>query len=355
MDQPNNPILADVGDADDPASIATAIQNLEPTLAALPFSSEVLSHYRHIPAAIQAVYNTLLPAAQLISSTATKYALLARSSGDAPPLEYASDLLRGSRLLVAACWTLQNPDAGCSISVQRHTRQAVRAILRAVGTFLRDPSAPHTGVVWEACHVIDKVPRGNRNAMRRDLLIYVSECQETIREFQTLVDDSPGEQEGDEDHYSARELPVAEACLGLLKCSRGLLKATMEMMDHLDSGTGTTTGDTAATNDTSDADRWRTLATIHERACTVGYGVTTFGAALYPPLWPGGADVVNPEVRDEVERQVLALRQLLQYVVEEVHPRYDFPDAILNVVVKIQSAVEVRTAEALQGITAYEE
>jgi Grap2 and cyclin-D-interacting len=331
MDQSQDPLLIDGGEMDDPGSIASAIQNLEQTLSALPFSSDGLSHYRHIPTEVQAVYDTLTPAAQIISST-----------------EYASDILRGCRILVAACWTLQNPETGCSIALQRHTRQAVRAILRAVGTFLSDPSAPHTGVLWEACNVIleNKVPRGNRNAMRRDLFTYLSECHETIQEFQTLVDDSPGEEEDDEDHYSARELPMAQAGLGLLKCSRGLVKATMEMMDHLDKCT--------ASADDSDTDRWRAIATIHERACTVGYGVTDFGASLYPPLLPGD-DSDNPEVRREVERQTLSLRQLLQYMVEDLHPCYDFPETMMDVVLKIQSAVEVRTAEALQGITAQEE
>lgn len=198
-----------------------------------------------------------------------------------------------------------------------------------------------------------KVPCGNRNAMRRDLFTYVSECQETIREFQTLVDDSPGEQEEDEERYSLRELPLSEACLGLLKCSCGRLKASMEMMDHLGSASGTTLEDTTPANDTSDTDRWQALATLHERACTVGYGVTDFGAALYPPLWSGD-DADSSEVRREVERQAQALRQLLQYVVVELYPRYDFPEATWNVVLKIQSAVEERTAEALQGIMAHE-
>lgn len=346
MEPSNDPsLLIDVGDTDDPASIATAIQDLEQTLSALPLHTGVLSHYRSIPAAVQAVYDTLIPAAHLISSTATKFALLARTSGDAPPpMEYAADLLRGSRILVAACWTLQSPDTGCSVSVQRHTRQAVRAVLRAVGTFLSDPSAPHTGVVWEACNVIveQKVPRGNRNAMRRDLFTYLSECQETIREFQTLVDESPEDDEEDEDHYSAQELPMAEGGLGLLKCSRGSLKAAMELMDHLDSCAVNAT-------DGSDTDPWRAIATIYERVCVVGYGVTDLGASLYPPLLPD-----NSEFRREVERQVHALRELLQYAVEELHPRYDFPNATMEVVWKIQSAVEVRAAEALQGITAPE-
>ena len=348
-----SPFLVDDASDIDPESIGNAIQNLEQTLSALPLSDGAISHYRHIPTPVQEIYDTLIPAAQLISSTATKYALMARDGNDGPPPEYARDLLRGARILVAACFFFQTPAAaGGSLSLQRHTRKAVRAILRAVVTFYGDPSAPHTGVVWDACQGLEQnMPRGNRNAMRRDLFTYLRECQETIREFQTLLDDSV-EEDDDDDHYTSAELPVARASWGLLNCSRGMLKATMEIMDHLDKSTASPALSSSSINssndDTNDEEHcWHAIVMLHNRVATVGYGVTDLGAALYPPLLLGSEDTV---ISCEVQRQAQALRQLLQYILEDVQPRYGLLDPVWETVQKIQTAVEVRTAEVQQGI-----
>jgi hypothetical protein len=44
-----------------------------------------------------------------------------------------------------------------------------------------------------------KLPIGNRNAMRRDWFTYMADCNETLEEFQALIDEGPELREEDEE------------------------------------------------------------------------------------------------------------------------------------------------------------
>jgi hypothetical protein len=431
---------------EDPLSILKMIQKLDETIAVLqqpqspPLTSssstiptslpmELLTHYHHIPPSVQQIYDTLLQGATLIHGTVTKYTLMGQmeqnnNNCSTAQIPYLQDLLQGCRMVTACVMTMHHPPLGCSRSVQNHTRTAVRAIVRSVvqliQVFVVDAVDHHgnhhqhhaslpaqrTGVVWEACTVLleKKLPVGNRNAMRRDLFTYRMESNVTIQEFQALLLTSPSEQHHyhptDDDHhnneqeeedddediedcYSVSELPIAVACVGILKCSRGTINVAMDAMDRIGmsispppsslqedrtnttttiaggSGTNDAVGVTNKNNISNNNDgedqnhaRWICTSTLHDLACQVGYGVTDLGASLYPPLVlqtsdDSKKDVGALQVKDdtittaavatttavadnndnntlyqEVRRQSDAVRRVLQFIVD-IHSKYD--------------------------------
>merc|ERR1712038_1636606 len=97
--------------------------------------------------------------------------------------------------------------------------------------------AQKTGAVWSACDdILSKLPRGNRACMRREIFTWVADCNETMQEFQDIVEHSSTTSVGDDDvdvddeedfvseeRYSSKELGIAIASLALIKCSRGIL------------------------------------------------------------------------------------------------------------------------------------
>jgi hypothetical protein len=427
---------------EDPLSILKMIQKLDETIAVLqqqqppPLTSssstiptslpmEVLTHYHHIPPSVQQIYDTLLQGATLIHGTVTKYTLMGQmeqnnNNCSTAQIPYLQDLLHGCRMVTACVMTMHHPPLGCSRSVQNHTRTAVRAIVRSVVQLIQvfvvdvvdhhgnhqqhhtSLPAQRTGVVWEACTVLleKKLPVGNRNAMRRDLFTYRMESNVTIQEFQAMLLASPSEHhhrhptDGDnhnneqeeeedddddiEDCYSVSELPIAVACVGILKCSRGTINIAMDTMDRIgmsilppssslqEDRTNTTTTGGGVTNNNNNSNnhnnndgedqnhaRWICTSTLHDLACQVGYGVTDLGASLYPPLVlqrpdDSKKDVGALQVKDdtitttaatatttavadnnddntlyqEVQRQSDAVRRVLQYIVD-IHSKYD--------------------------------
>lgn len=88
---------------------------------------------------------------------------------------------------------------GCSRSTRKFVKQSSRAIVARVISLVEsfvslsalesNVGAQNTGAVWDVCdEAISKIPKGNRVSMRRELFTWVRECNETMEEFQELVD-----------------------------------------------------------------------------------------------------------------------------------------------------------------------
>jgi hypothetical protein len=295
-----------------------------------------LSHYRIIPNDIEKAYTLLDTGAQMIYNTATKYTLVGKISMK-DQMKLGTDLLRGCELIGASLQTIVTDSTGCSRSVRHLTQRSCLSIFINVlhlvecfedGTALsleqinNNVGAQRTGAVWESCdHVLKKLlPKGNRNAIRRELFTWTRECQDTMEEFQELVDlgpklsarveEDPDFEEGEEDdyfgsddqedQYCETELPIAQACLGVLKNSRGNMKIALETCEIL--------GEKVHSNDSTEHQRYLDdIQKIYEYARNVGEGVTDFGSLLYPPI-------LNTDLTGPVRKQVGYIMQLQDYI-----------------------------------------
>jgi hypothetical protein len=178
----------------------------------------------------------------------------------------------------------------------------------------KELGAQKTGAVWQTCSVIldKKLPMGNRNAMRRDLLTYIMECQETMDEFQEMIDlgpsigmnqdaDEPASAEdqgnkgesfeefinGQNDQYStSKELALAEAVLTLVKLSRGTIKLSLQALDAVgeELKESSMASEEGRPGKAEQKARLQWIRSLHEECCSVGEGMTDLGTTLYPPL-----------------------------------------------------------------------
>jgi hypothetical protein len=119
---------------------------------------------------------------------------------------------------------------------------------------------------------------------------------------------------GDDEQYSEAEMQMAKACLGLLKCSRGTMKVTLETCEDL--------GVKAA--EIQDEKCLDSIAQLHEYARAVGVGVTDFGSVMYPPILPSTSDLevqLRKQAQSIITLQdfVLGLDRLPQKVSELAH------------------------------------
>jgi hypothetical protein len=368
--------------------------------------------------------------------------------------EMADDLFRGCTLVGTACLAL---DPCLGPSARHHVLTASRGIITSVvqllegqmmerkgenknkevggsgdgdgddskdGGACEDDSsssptlATRTGVVWHHCDIVlqRRLPVGNRNAMRRDLLTYLHECQETMDEFQAMIDEGPlslpplptptettaasrndagelggdlsGDDDGDEeeweafldgrfDRYSSSEMSVAEACVSLVKCSRGVLNLVLQAEDAWGSDTNLREGDdvdndddhcdvhaTTTTLSEEGVVRMERMGRIHELARSVGMGMTDLGAALYPPL---AFDAVGVQVMRQSRAIRNALRSVVSMTIEgndgdsddcgtfnddagAMDLTGDLPPPVLELYRKLAVAIQRREAEALDAI-----
>lgn len=354
----------------DAASVLLGLENLAKSLKSLndTQSAPHLSHFRQVPESVTSAYDFLRQGASLCHGTSTKYTLMGKIDEDKAN-EIVVDLLKGCQLVATGCLVLHQDSIGCSRSVRHSVKQAGRAIVSTVsqlveafvnhsatatssdGEHPNNVGAQRTGAVWQTCDAVAKLPVGNRNAMRRDLFTYVAECNESMNEFQELIDLGPSLAEergasteeswddfltGQSDQYSADEIPVAAACLFLIKCSRGsmnvLLKACEQVGSLLEEGEHVSE---------STQQRLDWMSRAHDLGRAVGDGMTDLGANLYPPLQ-------RENLEPEIMRQGAAIEALVDYVLDcteiEGEPR--------ELATSIQSAIRKRQDEAIEALRA---
>lgn len=345
-----------------------------------------LSHYRVLPDNVTTAYDLLQQGVQLVRHTSTKYALIgAINTNEQSTL--GDDLLRGCELIGAAIHVTIEDSSGCSRAVRRYNQKAVLAIyiatlrlveafhpetirssssssatainittVQAVATAENNVGAQKTGVVWEACdHILNKMlPQGNRNAIRREIFTWTRECNDTMEEFQEMIDLGPREagvvednaiEEADEDEddfddeeqYTDDDLPIAKACFGLLKISRGNLKIALETLEALGN---------KANNETQDNDEYlESIAKVHEYARIVGEGVTDLGSVMYPPLIPSSSTTTN-NLENEIRKQVACIMEFQDYILG----LENIPTNISELANTLRNAAETREREFFSAL-----
>jgi UPF0176 protein len=321
-----------------------------------------LSHYRDIPEEVQKAYTLIDNGAQMIHSTATKYTLVGKINLK-DQVKLGTDLLRGCELIGAALHVLLQDHSGCSRAVRHLTQRAALAIfinvLHLVEAF-EDGSAldgnvgaQMTGAVWEACdEVLNKLlPKGNRNAIRRELFTWQKEIQDTMEEFQDMIDlgpadgidgnDDAGDEEDEDDffgmdgeeQYDVKDFPIAKACLHIIKNSRGNMKIAVETCEVLGEK------HQAAQDDGYLA----SILQVLSYARSVGEGVTDLGSLLYPPI----CDNLG-ELQSQVAKQMHFIKALQEYILG----LEGMPSKITELASILSHAIDARQEEFDQAVVA---
>jgi len=353
----------------DPKEILAALERLAVSLQELndQDSAPKLSHYRHLPDGVAQAYELLQQGAALVYNTSTKYTLMGKINTEEQS-KMAKDLLKGCQYVGTGCLVLHDNHSGCACSTRKHAKQASRAIVNTViqlmQAFLNDPTvlekdnsigAQKTGAVWQTCNTIleKKLPQGNRNAMRRDLFTYMMECNETMQEFQQLIDEGPSLREeneekiertnedswaaflnGQDEQYTVDELPIATACIALIKISRGTINATLQACEAA--------GQQLSSENDDDDDILKWIQSLHRLARAVGENMTDLGAALYPPL-----QLMSVEI--QVETQAEAIEQVLEFLLD-ASSSLNLPEDVTELATKLQTNIQRRRQEALDSI-----
>jgi hypothetical protein len=328
---------------------------------------ESMSHWRTLPPLVKSAYQMLDDACSLLSNTATRYVLVAKAAAAAAKTtpqkptsssssssnnsnnnnnddtagvnELASELLKGSEMIGAATYILYSDvDCGSSDALRKYIKLYSRGVVLSVVSLVqyvegslyttttaattkttiistatkdddKDAAAQKAGAVWDACDKINTVlPRGNRNAVRRDVLNWAKDCNVTIEEFDELLSQSVNkndcaannnssnenddgmENDDDEIMYTAPEMKIVHASINVIKCSKNVLNLILATCEYI----GANCVDALLPNTASDDDKYtaltqrnmalRWITNLHILANTIGEGVTELGVLLYPPL-----------------------------------------------------------------------
>jgi Grap2 and cyclin-D-interacting len=356
-------------------------------------SANQLSHYRHLPPAVVHALDLLDQGAAVVEATATKYTLVGQQEQEQQAAVVlslmATELLQGCQLVATAALVICDGNVGtanatnslgCAQPFRAHVKRTARSIVGAVQNLVqifvdreRVPAgervnqdlnaAQRTGVVWDACQKVlqKQMPRGNRTAFRRDWMIYQRDCQDTLEEFQALYDEGPvegdsGELTNGDDHdtterYTKKELPVVQACLYIIKSSRGSLKVTVTACEAVGAVVDTLQQADGSSDDVDCAGRLKWIAAVHDLARLVGEGVTDFGSVLYPPL---SVDTLTAEVN----RQATAICNSVSFILDATvttgppSSTLELPAEVTELAGKIHAAIQMRQEEALKGIAA---
>jgi len=316
-----------------------------------------LGHWRDLTGSeVETAYKMMDDGAELVKASSTKYTLLGKIDLE-DGSKLTEELRKGCELIATSTFLLHQPLLLCSRPTRHYAKQYARAIIATVRQLVQsfahgdatdnntttnnnnNVGAVKTGAVWSACDaLLGKLPRGNRGCMRRELFTWVGDCNETMGEFQELVDlgvvvveeeDGDGEEEdgwdtfcenkGTGDSYIALELPISTASVALIRCSRGVLNLVLKACECAGAVSIMVEGEltkrrrqqqqniTTTTEQHGDTDTsakggeeeedisllaleqrrdliWQWISTLHEMAQRVGEGVTDLGMAMYPPI-----------------------------------------------------------------------
>ncbi|GKY98962.1 hypothetical protein MPSEU_000851900 [Mayamaea pseudoterrestris] len=388
--------MASTGAPTAATSSLQTLQRLEETLKSLPDkeSAPKLSHYRAIPSSLQNAFDLLQQAASSIHANSTKFALMGKIDVSQATEMARDTLLPGCQWICTGALVVHQDSTGCTKSLRHAIKRATRAVLQStiqlVQCFTGDAAAfteneqlaaQRTGAVWEACQTIlnmqngqsSSLPISNQLAMRREFSIYIKECNETMQEFQEMIDAGPSLDEGKEhengdgeadeidegeepsweqflgggtDQYTLQETPIATSALALVKCSRGCINVAMQACD--DVGKSLTEDATGNGNELSNVDeaRLQWILRLFNCAQAVGEGMTDLGAAMYPPI-------KRQELECQILRQCAAMEELLACLFDRTLPEYESFDLgrnVSNLATKLQLAVGRRKDEALEAV-----
>ena len=338
-------------------------------------SSLSLSHWRELTTDVESAYKMMEDGANLVKSTSTKYTLVGKINVD-DGAKLAEDLRKGSELIAAGAFVIHSPLAGCGYSCRSYAKKTARGIVATLITLVQsfidgdalegNVGAQKTGAVWSCCdEILNKLmPKGNRVSMKRDLLIWMKECNETISEFQEMLDLGPSsssdidKKEQDDtwddfiggsgdDQYSESDFQIAKPSLAIIKCSKGAINCVSKTCEFV--------GEQISKLDISPAQRKTLLQWIshlHDKARAVGGGMTDLGALLYPPL------VIEGDLPTEIESQTLAIIDICELLIstdtrpdDNVESMLALPAEILELATKIRNMVNLRRSEAESSLS----
>lgn len=284
-------------------------------LSVLP--SESISHWRTLPPNVSSAYQLLVDGASYIHATSTKYTLISNTGHNQESGNLAVELRKGAELLGTGTLLLFSESCGSSRSLKHYVKLHARAVVASVVSLLQyfedayqtggnelknccnnNIGAQKTGAIWSACDKLtSSLPRGNRAAMRRDLMVWMRDCNDSIAEFEELVLLGPkikeqvdDDDDDDDEQYTAEELMLAKACVNLMKCSKNVLNLVMSACecvgDHLETLSSRVDEDASSqgSKDTKKNEMLQYICKLHDRARLIGVGVTNFGVLLYPPF-----------------------------------------------------------------------
>jgi len=299
---------------------ALNISTSSSTLTKLP--TIPISYWRTLPQSVESAYQLLNDGANYIHATSTKYTLVGKVDTQEGS-NLAVELRKGAELIGTGTLLLYSKQYGSSRSLKHYIKQYSRSVIASVLSLIKsfedglsqgqandgnNIGAQKTGAVWAACDKLtNTLPKGNRAAMRRELMVWIKDCNESIEEFEEVLelgprdDNSNNEEEEeemmDEEQYTEKEMSVARASVNLMKCSKNLLTLVLktcecvgEYVDKIPASDDTAASednDTTQQQQVNDKKRQEILqwiSNLHEMARTVGEGVTNVGILLYPPL-----------------------------------------------------------------------
>jgi hypothetical protein len=196
----------------------------------------------------------------------------------------------------------------------------------------------------------------------------MGECNETMQEFQGLIDlgaaadikdGQQGQQvqqeeitwddflQGQSEQYSTIELPIATACVALVKCSRGSINVALKTCECV--------GEQAEKDTIIDKeqknDMLNFISKLHDLARLVGEGMTDMGSLLYPPLELKVLDTAKDDI-DHLAKQVLQQKDriigLLEFILDSCPAELD--EDICEMATKLKAAATTRYQEAEMAI-----
>jgi len=365
----------------DHAILLGALQRLSEKLNELDVKAVVpLTHYRQLPEPVSQARDFLYNGAALIHGTSTKYSLLG-TIDQYEQNKLKEDLMRGCNVIATGCVLVHERSIGSSRALRRHIKKTCRAIVDAVaqmvesfynGTALIDyMGAQKAGIVWQTCDVVidKKVPIGNRNAMRRDLFTFMMECQETMDEFQRVVDEGPAQPEAKEDQiakesnkqeddgwdafasndqlFLEKEIPVATACIALVKVSRGTINLTLQALE----GIGAYLQEFLVNErdpTPKDRARFEWMERLYGLACKVGDGMTDFATHLYPTI---DLKALPDQIQIHSQRLLKVINMVAEATLTD-KSKVVLPPAVLELGTNLKQATAARRNDALQAVAA---
>jgi hypothetical protein len=139
--------------------------------------------------------------------------------------------------------------------------------------------------------------------------------------------------QGNTDHFTCDEMPVATATLALVKCSRGCINVAIQACDGLG-----VRGQQSELED--DGARLQWIGHVYDLVHAVGEGMTDLGAVMYPPIQVS-------ELSSQVERQTRSMTELLAIVLDPTTggETISFGREVANLATKLQVAVVKRKQE----------
>eukprot|EP00559_Dactyliosolen_fragilissimus_P004778 CAMPEP_0184865050 /NCGR_PEP_ID=MMETSP0580-20130426/16796_1 /TAXON_ID=1118495 /ORGANISM="Dactyliosolen fragilissimus" /LENGTH=439 /DNA_ID=CAMNT_0027364065 /DNA_START=153 /DNA_END=1472 /DNA_ORIENTATION=- len=271
-----------------------------------------MGHWRTLPQQVEEAYRMMREGAEMVKASSTKYTLLGKIDLDDGSM-VSEEIRKGCELLSTGALLLFDPRSQCARSARIFCKRSVRAIVASCVNLIKsfvdntnndsNISTQMTGAVWSTCDDLitgKTMPRGNAPSVKRECFTWIRDCNDTMEEFEELVQNSieiKNEDDRDEEYYATGDLGIIKASIALLKCSRGIMSASLKACEFAGefhnknvqlrvSGQDTCPmhGELVADPDILQYHSLEWISTLHEMARTIGEGVTDLGITMYPPI-----------------------------------------------------------------------